>query len=230
MENMNLKRYSVLVIDDDELIRYGLVHVLKCSSCCSDAEVAGSMHEAAHKLAERLFEVVMVKFELVKGGAPSFQNLRSAHPDTKFLLLLGEDEEFWEALEFECEGYAIRHLPAYQLDVALRAIGEGYSWIGPVLSRYLLKRGGLSRLKAVSAIKPVVNDKLASLSNREREILYLLSEAFNGSEIAEKLSISKQTVKLHISNCIKKLGVQDRSQAVSVFLRSKSAYGDGILS
>lgn len=228
---MNPKKYSVLVIDDDELIKYGLVHVLKTSACCSFADGALSVHEAAQKLAERSFDIVMVKFNLVKAVANFFQeNLRAAYPDTKFLLLLEEDEEFWEALELECEGYVIRHLPAYQLDVALRAIGEGYAWIGPVLSRYLLKRGGLNRLRAVSAIKPIVNDKVSSLSNREREILYLLSEAFTGTEIAEKLSISKQTVKLHISNCIKKLGVQDRSQAVAVFLRSKNAYGDGILS
>lgn len=228
---MNQKAYSVLVIDDDELIRYGLVHVLKSSAACSGADGSLSMQEAAKILDAVEFDIVMVKFEIVKSNAQFFhERLRAPHPNTKFLLLLEEDEDFWDALEFECEGCVIRHLPAYQLDVALRAIGEGYAWIGPVLSRYLLKRGGLNRLRAISAVKPIPNDKLSSLSNREREILYLLSEAFTGNEIADKLSISKQTVKLHISNCIKKLGVQDRSQAVAVFLRSKSTYGDGILS
>lgn len=189
------------------------------------------MQEASKMLDAVVFDIVMVKFDIVRRNVPFFQErLRAQHPLSKFLVLLEEDEEFWDALEFECEGYVIRHLPAYQLDVALRAIGEGYAWIGPMLSRYLLKRGGLNRLKAVAAAKPIANDKLSSLSNREREILYLLSEAFTGTEIADKLCISKQTVKLHISNCIKKLGVQDRSQAVAVFLRSKSAYGDGILS
>lgn len=225
---MQQPKYRVLVIDDNELIRFGLVHVLSSSDLCTSVEAVASFEEAGAVVERQNSQIILAKFDLIRSASVMFRHLRHSYPTVKVLVLLEEDEEFWEALNFECEGYVIRHMPVYQIDVALRAIGEGYAWIGPMLSRYLLMRGGLQRLKAAVDVKPVHSEKLSSLSNREREILYLLSEAFTGDEIAEKLCIAKQTVKLHISNCIRKMGVKDRSQAVAMFLRCKSSYGQAI--
>jgi DNA-binding NarL/FixJ family response regulator len=139
----------------------------------------------------------------------------------KTLILLEEEQDFWNAMSFEADGYELRQMPTYQLFAAIKAIGEGYAWIGPLLSRYLLKRAGRDCLISASQVQPSIDRASFGLSVREKEILTLLSEGLSGLKIAERLSISPKTVKLHISNCIRKMDVDDRSQAIAKFLRAR---------
>lgn len=175
-----------------------------------------------NSLSDTEIDIILLKFRMPDGSGLNFvQELRKLYPHTKVIILLEEAEEFWEALQIDADGYEVRHMPTYQLAAALRAIADGYGWMGPMLSRYLLKRGGRDRLVDAASRSPVDEQIVESLSAREREVLYLLSEGLKGEQIAEKLHISPKTVKLHISSCIRKLNVEDRTQAIAKFLRSK---------
>lgn len=221
MEN---KTYRVLVVDDNELIRFGLSHVLSQCSSCQSAEAVGTIEEAIESLHQRSADILILKFTLPSVELETFfAMLKDDYPEIRTLVLLEDDEDFWKALNLGADGYVIRYLPAYQINVVIKALGDGLGWIGPMLARYLLKQGGLQKLRTAAVLNPVSGNTLSHLSDREREVLYLLSEAIGGEEIARKLNIRPQTVKLYISNCIKKLGVRDRSQAIAKYLRSVNA-------
>jgi DNA-binding NarL/FixJ family response regulator len=212
---------KLLLVDDNDLIRAGLKHVLEQLNC-NVAGQASSLEVASQTMSRTEIDIVLLKHGMPDGNSIEFvKTLRTRYPNVKVLMLLEEDAQFWEALEAQADGYEIRHMPSYQLATAIKALKDDYGWLGPMLSRYLLKRGGRDRLKAAAKQTPVNEAVLQALSTREREVIYLLSEGLRGENIAEKLNISPKTVKLHVSNCIRKLGVEDRTQAIAKFLRCK---------
>jgi DNA-binding NarL/FixJ family response regulator len=218
-----VKIYKVMVVEDNDLIRAGLCHILRQLPNCQLVADAQTLAVAIEELSKQNIDVVLVKYRMPDGSASQYvPELRRLWPQTKLLLLLEDDEEFWEAIGVEADGFEIRHMPGYQLGTAIKALAEGYGWLGPMLSRYLIKRGGRQRLLSTERPKPSYEDDgVCNLTPREREIICLLSEGLKGDEIAEKLAISSKTVQLHVSSCLKKLDVEDRTQAILKFLRSK---------
>ncbi|MBX9690412.1 MAG: response regulator transcription factor [Candidatus Obscuribacterales bacterium] len=216
---------KVIVVEHDELIRVGLVHVLNQCNECSEAIAVSTAASALNLLSENQIQVAIVGNRIPDSSAARLISIiREKQPDLKTIAVLEELEDFWTALSCEADGYLMRHMPSYQLNTAIRAVLDGYGWIDVALARYLIKRGGRSRLYSAAAIKPLAVDQLKVLTEREREVLHLLSDGYNSLEIAEKLAISRQTVKLHISSCIRKLGVKDRTQATAAFLRAGMLY------
>jgi DNA-binding NarL/FixJ family response regulator len=215
-----IKMSRLLLVDDNDVIRMGLQHVLSNLANCEVVAQSASLESAAEALASTNIDIALIKFSMPDGEAKDFiPHVRREHPRTKVLLLLEEEEEFWQALEVDADGYEVRHMPSYQLEASLKALSDGYGWLGPMLSRYLLKRGGRQRLGLAARQQPINQELVESLSPREREVIGLLSEGRKGDEIADILSISPKTVKLHISSCIRKLNVEDRTQAIAKFLR-----------
>lgn len=210
---------NVMVVEDNELIRIGLRRVLEQIDQCEVASEA-AISDATKYLEEHIVHIILLKFRMPDDIEFRFvQHLRSKYAQIKLIILLEEPEEFWEALSLDADGYELRHMPSYQLTAALKAIRDEYAWLGPMLSRYLLKQQGRHRL-ASGALRPTNDHILEPLSPREREVIHLLSDGLNGEQIAFKLQISPRTVKLHISGCIRKLEVKDRSQAIAKFLRT----------
>lgn len=210
----------ILLIEDNELLRAGLRHVLSNTPHCIIAAEAPDLVAAEELLRAVDIDIVLLKYPIANGNAIGFvTTMRELNPSLRILMLLEEDAEFWEALHTDADGYEVRHMPAYQLAAAIHSLRDGYAWIGPMLARYLLKRGGRQRVLSAAKKRPVNGQLIALLSVRETEVLELLSEGLNGDDIAKRLEISPKTVKLHISNCIRKLSVQDRTQAIAKFLR-----------
>jgi DNA-binding NarL/FixJ family response regulator len=146
--------------------------------------------------------------------------IKAEHSETRVMLLLDQEHEFWNALQLNADGYELRELIPFQLAVAIKTIGEGYTWIGGKLSSYLLKGDNREHLISLSQ-RESSKSVIACLSIREREVISLLSEGLNTTQIADKMAISPKTVKLYITNCIKKLNVENRSQAIVKFLQAK---------
>lgn len=217
-----MQRHRLLLVDDNDLIRAGLFHVLANTLGGNVIGQAGGLVSAAQMIKENDVNILLLKNRMPDGDVGNFMSgIKLDYPAVKTLILLEEEQDFWNAMSFEADGYELRQMPTYQLFAAIKAIGEGYAWIGPLLSRYLLKRAGRDCLLSASQVQPSIDRASFGLSVREKEILTLLSEGLSGLKIAEKLSISPKTVKLHISNCIRKMDVDDRSQAIAKFLRAK---------
>lgn len=135
----------------------------------------------------------------------------------KFLLLLDQPEEFLEAVSCNADGYSVEKLSAGMFPLALAALSEYGAWIGPAIADFLLhRRAGGRALLAGSDLRPI-----ATLTRKENEILQLMSEGMEILEIASKLSLSVETVRVHCKHINKKLNVKDRAQAVALALQGR---------
>lgn len=217
-----MQRYRLLLVDDNDLIRAGLFHVLSNTLGGNVVGQAHTLESARQLIKESDVNILLLKNRMPDGDVGDFlSTVRNYNPNLRSMLLLEEEDDFWKAIDYCADGYEIRQMPTYQLFAAIKAIGEGYAWIGPMLSRYLLKRGGRDWLMSASRTPQRAEEQSFGLSVRETEILVLLTEGLSGTQIAAKLSISPKTVKLHISNCIRKMKVVDRAQAIAKYLRNK---------
>ena len=106
-------------------------------------------------------------------------------------------------------------LPAERLFDAVRVIAAGDALLAPAITRRLIAE--FARLRPRRELRA---EKLSVLTPREKEILGLLAEGLSNSEIAERLVLSDETVKTHVSHVLRKLGLRDRAQAVVVAYES----------
>jgi DNA-binding NarL/FixJ family response regulator len=132
-------------------------------------------------------------------------------PNHRVLILttFGLDEYIVEALRAGASGFITKDVPADELVRAVRVVAAGEALLAPAVTRRLI--GEFARLRPAPAPRP---DQLAELTARELEVLRLVAEGLSNAEIAERLVVSEETVKTHVSRVLMKLGLRDRTQAV----------------
>ena len=220
---MNTTRKNrMLLVDQDDVLRAGLLHVLKNIPGENQVVETDNLETALDLVSSKQINLVLLRNRMQDGDIAEFiAIIKNGSAELRTLILLEQEEDFWKALDYNAEGYEMRQSPSYQLEAAVKSIGQGYAWIGTVLSTYLLKNMGRDYLIAARARSYCISKTdLTKLTAREKEVMLLLSDGLSTREIAEELQISPKTAKLHISVCIRKMQVQDRAQAVARFLRS----------
>jgi DNA-binding NarL/FixJ family response regulator len=146
------------------------------------------------------------------------------YPETKILILTTFDdaELILLALAQGVHGYLLKDMPSEAIISALHTVCNGGTVLQPDITAMLLKE-----LKKIPTVSPVQNpsflkgekEGLASLTEREKEVLTLLGQGFNNKEIADLLFITEGTVKNHLSSLMAKLGLRDRTQAAILAVR-----------
>jgi DNA-binding NarL/FixJ family response regulator len=214
----------VLIVDDQALVRTGLRMILEAEP---EIQVAGEAAdgEQAIDLARRhrpdvvLMDVRMPRMDGVEATR------RLAGPGVgepvKVLILttFDLDEYVVEGLRAGASGFMLKDAPAEQLVEAIRVVAAGEALLAPSVTRRLLDR-------FVAGLPPPPGQepkRVASLSERELEVLKLMARGLSNAEIAEKLFLSETTVKTHVSRVLMKLGLRDRVQAVVL------AYDEGLV-
>jgi DNA-binding NarL/FixJ family response regulator len=124
------------------------------------------------------------------------------------------DDYVYDALQAGASGFLLKDVPAETLFDAVRIVAAGDALLAPAVTRRLIAE--FARLRP-RQVKP---DELAALTPRETEILGLVAEGLSNSEIAERLVLSDETVKTHVSHVLRKLDLRDRAQAVVVAYES----------
>jgi NarL family two-component system response regulator LiaR len=144
-------------------------------------------------------------------GATATQAIRENCPDTQVIALTSfkEDELVQRTLKAGAIGYLLKNVSANELVNAIRAAHAGRPTLAPEAARVLIQ---------ASQNPPSVGSDLTS---REREILSLMVAGLSNPEIADKLVVSRSTVKFHVSGILSKLGVSSRTQAVTLALQNK---------
>jgi two-component system NarL family response regulator len=211
---------TVIVAEDQPLLRLGLVQALKNSGYAVVAETADgpSTVEMTGQLKPA---VVLIKKELpgLDGVQCVGQIRRMLGNDISLIMLLSSPADFWEALESGANGYALRETVAELLPFAIKHVNAGLGWIGPNIAKYLISGRGLPILLGAAgrfAHAPAIGQ----LSDRERDVLRLLTNGSSNQKIAQTLGVQLQTVKVHVKNILRKLGVASRSEAISLILKS----------
>jgi len=133
--------------------------------------------------------------------------------DAKVLVLttFGDEESVFESLRAGASGFLLKDVPPADLVQAVRVVASGESLLAPKITR-----GIIERFVAVRPTDVELQRRVATLSEREAEVLKIVGQGLTNAEIAEKLFLSEATVKSHVSHILSKLGARDRAQAVAI--------------
>ncbi|MGW5658620.1 response regulator [Streptomyces sp. NPDC003758] len=206
---------TVLVVDDQPLQRYGFRMLL---DSVPETEVVGeAAHgaEAVRKAAELRPDVVLMDVRMPgMDGIEATRRIVAAGDRSRVLVLttFDLDEYVYAALRAGASGFLLKDARPEELLAGIRAVAAGDAVIAPALTRRLLHE--FARLVPPHAAGSVEDPRLASLTDREREILVAIGKGWSNGEIATRFVLSESTVKTHVGRVLSKIGARDRIQAV----------------
>ncbi|SFH64708.1 response regulator [Nocardioides psychrotolerans] len=205
----------VLVVDDHEVLATSLAHVLDAEPDLISVGVAGSLERARSLILTTAPDVILLDHRLPDGdGADAIGELLALRPTAQIVMLTASaaDHVLVKALEKGASGFVSKTRSLAELTSAVRAAAAGEAVISPELLARLLPRLHRSG-------RPRATD----LTEREREVLGLLSGGLSNAAIAAELTVSVHTVRNHIANLSAKLGAHSKLEALSIAVR------DGLL-
>jgi NarL family two-component system response regulator LiaR len=202
----------VMIVDDHAMVRRGLATFLMVFD---DFKLAGEAENgaAAVKLCTQVLpDVILMDMVMPEmDGATATRAIRQQFPQVQVIALTSfkEGELIKNALEAGAIGYLLKDVSADELARAIRAAHAGRATLSPEAAQSLVE----------TANQPAAPG--LDLTEREREVLGLLIEGLNNTQIAGRLTVSPSTIKSHVSNILSKLGVASRTEAVTLALRNK---------
>lgn len=208
---MNDRPIRVMIVDDHAVVRSGLTTFLLAFD---DLELAGEARdgeEAVRVCTQTQPDVILMDLVMLgMDGAAATQAVRQCCPHTQVVILTSFNEEglVQKALQAGAIGYLLKDVEADELAGAIRAAHAGRPTLAPEATQALINAAG-------QLPKPGYD-----LSEREREVLALIIKGLNNVEIAERLIISRSTVKYHVSGILSKLGVANRAEAVALAVQN----------
>ena len=210
----------VLLCDDHRIVREGLKRLIETVDDIVVVGEAASGEEALDLVKACCPDVVLMDVRLPgMSGTAATLSIRSSHPDVHVLALSTflDDELIFGALRAGVSGYLVKDVePEYLFNAIKLAANNDAVLSGNAASRLItrvLEDGGAASEETLA---------LSRLTPQERVIVDCLAQGLSNADIAKALVISPKTVKTHLGNIFHKLGVRNRTQAVSVYLRRPS--------
>jgi DNA-binding NarL/FixJ family response regulator len=203
---------SVLIADDQALVRVGLRKVLETEPELSVVGEAVDGEDAAAAASRLRPDIVLMDIRMpVLDGIEATRRIVRAHPDTRVLILttFGLDTYVYDALRAGASGFMLKDAPPEEIVAAVRVIASGEALLAPAVTRAVIEEFVRQR----PAVQPAPVS-VAELTPREREVLDLLARGRSNAEICEQLVISEATTKTHVARILQKLGLRDRVQTV----------------
>ncbi len=199
----------VLLADDHTIVRQGLIGILKATADIEVVAEAADGHEAVEKALDARPDVAVLDLTMPRlGGLEAARRLRKALPSCRILVLTmhDEDEFVLRMVRVGVSGYLVKDGAASELVAAIRALKIGKAYFGPQASKALAD--------VYQADKPLPDDPLGLLTNREREVFQLLIEGKTNAQVADVLCISPKTVDNHRTRLMEKLGIHGAAELV----------------
>jgi DNA-binding NarL/FixJ family response regulator len=208
---------SVLVADDQRVVREGLVTILNLLPEIEVVGAAADGDEAVDGAARLKPDVVLMDLRMPRcDGVEATARIRERSPETKVLVLTtyADDRSLLAALRAGARGYLTKDAGSDEVEAAIRALARGEAVIHPALQHHLVEAVAAGPVEADR--EPELPD---GLTPRETEVLSLIAEGLSNTEIAARLVVTEATVKSHINHLFTKTGVRDRAQAVTYAYR-----------
>ncbi len=209
----------VVIVDDQEIVRAGFAALLGTQADISVVGTAADGSEAVEVCRSGRPHVVLMDVRMpVMDGIEATRRVTSEGkrpPRVIVLTTFDLDEYVYDALGAGASGFLLKDVRAETLFDAVRVVAAGDALLAPAVTRRLVSE--FARLRPALPVRP---DALADLTPRETDVLRLVAEGLSNGEIAERLVVSDETVKTHVSRVLSKLDVRDRTQAVVVAYES----------
>jgi DNA-binding NarL/FixJ family response regulator len=221
MNDTTERAMRLLVVDDHEVVRQGLVALLGRREEFQVVAEAGSVAEALAATRRFIPDLVVMDVRLPDGsGIEACRDIRSEYPATRVVMLTSypDEEAVLSAIIAGASGYLLKQVRGRDLVAALESVGRGDSLLDPAVTERVLER--VRRVAAGGE-----RDELSDLTAQERRILLLVAEGKTNKEIAAEVFLSDKTVKNYVSSILAKLNLQRRAQAAAFVARHR--LGDG---
>ncbi|MBV6624591.1 MAG: response regulator transcription factor [Rivularia sp. (in: Bacteria)] len=189
-----------LVAEDHEIVRDGICAIVNQQPDISVVAEAENGEQAVKLYREQQPDVVLMDLRMPKvEGVEAIAQIKSEFSEAKIIILTtyDTDEDIYRGLQAGAKGYLLKDTSSEELATAIRTVYQGKKYVPQHI-----------------AIKLAERITSSELTNREMEVLNLLTKGKNNQEIGSLLSITEGTVKFHINNILNKLDVKDRTQAV----------------
>ncbi|MFF3491531.1 response regulator [Streptomyces sp. NPDC002795] len=220
---------TVLIVDDQPMQRFGFRMLLESQDDLRVAGEAGTGTEAVRLAAELSPDVVLMDIRMPgMDGIEATRRIIASTAGTgptdgpRILILttFDMDEYAYAGLRAGASGFLIKDALPEELLAGIRAVAAGDAIVAPSLTRRLLD-AYVHHLPAAAGTPPAADPRIASLTDREREILTVIAQGWSNVEVAERLHLAESTVKTHVSRILAKTGARDRVQAVIVAYDAK---------
>jgi DNA-binding NarL/FixJ family response regulator len=205
-----MEKIHILIVDDHVLFRDGLRALMESAPDCNLVGEATSGEEAVDLAEDLQPDVILmdVKMPGIDGIEATRQIVRtSPHISILVLTMLEDDSSVFTAMRAGARGYFLKGASHEEMLLAIRAVAGGQAIFSPAIA--------IKMMDFFNTMRPAKNPNIfPDLTEREREVLGLIAQGANNSEIANELFISPKTVSNHITNILSKLQVADRAEAI----------------
>ena len=211
---------TLLVVDDHEVVRQGLVALLDRRTGFQVVAEAGTVAEALEHARRFQPDLVVMDVRLPDGsGIEACREIRSELPNTRVVMLTSypDEDAVLAAIVAGASGYLLKQVRARDLVAALETVADGGSLLDPAVTGKVLER-----MRRIATD----DDELAALTKQERKILALVAEGKTNKEIAAEVFLSDKTVKNYVSSILAKLNLERRAQAAAYVARMKGHTSD----
>lgn len=199
-----MTRQRILLADDHQLVRSGMRALLQT---LPDVEIVGETGDGREAI--ELVQAQAPNLVLMDIAMPGLNGLEATarivkeFPRTRVIILsMHANEEYvLRALRAGASGYLLKNAATAELELALRAVARGETWLSPEISRHVIEEYLGGRVESASS--------LAQLTPRQREILQLIAEGQSTKQIAARLEVSIKTVETHRAQLMERLGIHD---------------------
>ncbi len=207
----------ILVVDDHEIVRQGLVSLLERREGFQVVAQAGTVAEATENARKFQPDLVIMDVRLPDGsGIEACREIRAEFPTTRIIILTSypDEEAVFASIVAGASGYLLKQIRGRDLVAALESVGRGESLLDPAVTEKVL-----DRVRRIAS--GTYTDELAQLTRQEQKILLLIAEGKTNKQIASDIFLSDKTVKNYVSSILAKLNLQRRSQAAAFVARHR---------
>jgi DNA-binding NarL/FixJ family response regulator len=216
-DQIEARPLRLLVVDDHEVVRQGLVSLLERREHFQVVAEAGTAAEAVEMTRKFEPDLVIMDVRLPDGsGIEACREIRAEFPNTRVVILTSypDEEAVLSAIIAGASGYLLKQIRSRDLVSALESVGRGESLLDPAVTEKVL-----DRVRRIAT--GTYTDEMAQLTQQEQKILLLVAEGKTNKEIASEVFLSDKTVKNYVSSILSKLNLERRAQAAAFVARHR---------